>query len=285
MNHTNILALAIPLFLLAMAAEIVHTHHKRKHEYRINDSLNCIATGILSFFVGLYSAGFKGYTYLLVFHYLRLTDMHFMSAPFQITCVISLVVIQDCAYYWFHRAAHRINFMWAGHVVHHSSEEYNLTVAVRQSTFQQFTSWPFYLPLALIGYPPEWFVTTMSLNLIYQFWIHTREVDKMPAWFEVIFNTPSHHRVHHGTNKQYLDKNYGGILIIWDKLFGTFEAEHETVRYGITVPVNSFNPIWVNIHYYWYLWQTSSAAPSFSQALRLWLEPPDWKPDWIEICP
>tara|TARA_R110000868_G_scaffold96745_3_gene266079 strand:+ start:627 stop:1514 length:888 start_codon:yes stop_codon:yes gene_type:complete len=282
MQSINIINYTIPFFALAMLAEAIWTHRTRKHQYRLNDSLTCITTGTLSYLIGILGTGIKAYCYILIFNDYRLTNMQVFSPSLQISCWLFLLLGQDLAYYWFHRVAHRVNFIWASHIVHHSSEEYNLAVALRQSTFQQFLSWPFYLPLALIGFPPTWLVTIISINLIYQFWFHTREIDRMPAWFEAVFNTPSHHRVHHGTNPQYLDKNYGGILIVWDRWFGTFEPEVETVRYGITVPVDSFNPIWINAHHYWYLCKTSFTAPSLSKALKLWLAPPDWHTDWLD---
>ena len=155
--------------------------------------------------------------------------------------------LDDFLYYWFHRASHEIRFFWNFHVVHHSSNEYNLSVAVRQSWFSGLAHWVFYIPIAFLGVPLWAFVTMHGLNLIYQFWIHTKFIGKM-GWFEKIFNTPSHHRVHHGVNNQYLDKNYAGIFIIWDRLFGTYIEEDEEVRYGIVTPLNSYNPLWVNTH-------------------------------------
>ena len=281
MRSIDVLPYALPFFALFMLIEIIWARRMRRHEYRYNDSATCIILGFISFFIGVLGAGLKIYCYIFLYEHYRFTEMFTFSLALQITLFVTLIVAQDFAYYWFHRMAHRVNLLWGAHIVHHSSEEYNLAVAVRQSSFQQFFAWPFYLPLALIGYPPEWLVAVISLNLIYQFWFHTREIDLMPAWFEAVFNTPSHHRVHHGTNKQYLDKNYGGIFIVWDRWFGTFEPEVEPVRYGITVPVESFNPVWINVHYYWYLWQTSSAAPNFNLALWLWLAPPDWVPNWV----
>ena len=276
--------LAIPCFLAAIFIEILWTRRNHKHEYHVNDTLTCLTTSIFSSLAGLYGAGFIGYCYWYLYNHYHPTEMHEFRLSLQIFCWLSLFLLQDFTYYWFHRISHRVNFLWAAHLAHHSSEEYNFAVALRQSTFQQFFAWPFYLPLALAGFPPEWLATVISFNLIYQFWFHTREINRLPTWIEAIFNTPSHHRVHHGTNPQYLDKNYGGIFIIWDKLFGTFEAEGEEVRYGITVPLKSFNPVWVNVHYFFYLWRMSWAAPGLRQAILIWVMPPDWKVDWVEGC-
>jgi alkylglycerol monooxygenase len=271
---------AIPVFILAMLVEIIWTQRTRKHQYRVNDTFTCLTASIISSQAGVYGAGLITFCYLLIFNHYHMIDMRHLSTSLQIVCVASLVVLQDFFYYWFHRAAHRINLLWASHITHHSSEEYNFAVALRQSTFQQFFSWPVYLPLAIIGYPAEWLALVTAINLIYQFWLHTREIDRFPWWIEAVFNTPSHHRVHHGTNTQYLDKNYGGMLIIWDRLFGTFEPEIEEVRYGITVPLTSYNPIWANLHYFWFLIKTSLSAPDIHQVMKLWLAPPDWNPEW-----
>lgn len=159
---------------------------------------------------------------------------------------IALVIAQDFCYYWFHRASHKIRWMWAAHVVHHSSENMNFSTAFRQSLMYPFAGmWLFWLPLVIIGFEPHWVVFVVLFNLGLQFFVHTQAVKSLGP-LELLFNTPSHHRVHHGRNPHYIDKNYAGIFIIWDKLFGTFEAEVEPVIYGITKPVNSFNPIKVS---------------------------------------
>lgn len=280
LHHLDPLPYAIPFFVIAILFEIYWTQKFKRHQYKFKDAAACITLSNISYIAGLFGTGIKMFCYYYIYQYFRMSEMTSLSISMQINCFLSLIILQDFIYYWFHRLSHRVNFFWASHIVHHSSEEYNLAVALRQSTFQQYLSWPLYLPLALIGFPPEWLVSVISINLIYQFWFHTREIDRMPEWFETIFNTPSHHRVHHGTNPQYLDKNYAGIFILWDRWFGSFEPEAETVRYGITVPVNSYNPIWINLHYLWYLCQMSRAAPSLTKALKIWLAPPDWKPDW-----
>jgi alkylglycerol monooxygenase len=272
---------AVPVFVLAILIELLWTRYKQRHQYRANDTIACLSTSIISTTIGALGFGFITYSYAFIYQHYHLIPLSELSYNKQIYCLLLLVIIQDGFYYWFHRAAHRINFLWAGHIVHHSSEEFNFAVALRQSTFQQFVSWPIYLPLALIGFPLAWLSFVISMNLIYQFWVHTREVDRFPAWIEAIFNTPSHHRVHHGTNPQYLDKNYGGIFIIWDKLFGTFESEKEEVRYGITTPINSYNPVWINVHHYFYLIETSKRAPDWYQVVLFWLSPPDWKAEWF----
>lgn len=152
-------------------------------------------------------------------------------------------VLVDLAYYWSHRFAHEVNILWAGHVVHHSSEEYNLPVALRQSSLHGLMSWIFYMPLAAIGVPWRMFVTCNAINLVYQFWIHTRAVGQMGSLTEAVMNTPSHHRVHHGVNPKYQDKSYAGVFIVFDRWFWSFQAEEEEPVYGITKPLQSWNPL------------------------------------------
>jgi alkylglycerol monooxygenase len=183
----------------------------------------------------------------------------------------------DFLYYWFHRKSHEVGFMWAAHAVHHQSEDYNLSVALRQSWVQPFFSIWFYLPLAVFGVPPLMFATVVALDTLYQFWIHTELIDRMGP-LERVLNTPSHHRVHHGTDTQYLDRNHAGVLIVWDKLFGTFEEEKADVVYGITEPVKSFNPVWANFHAYRDLVDDTRRARGLRDKLSIWLRGPGHHP-------
>ncbi|PKA02781.1 sterol desaturase family protein, partial [Leptospira ellisii] len=187
-------------------------------------------------------------------------------------------IAYDLAYYWNHRLSHEVNFLWAGHVVHHQSEEYNLTVALRQASFHGIFTWVFYLPLALVGFSPIVMILNGQLNLIYQFWIHTKTIDKLPRWFEAIFNTPSHHRVHHGINPKYIDKNHGGTLIVFDKWFGTFEPETEEPVYGTVKPLQSFNPIWANVQYWWEMIELAWRCPRWSDKFKVFFAMPGWRP-------
>jgi sterol desaturase/sphingolipid hydroxylase (fatty acid hydroxylase superfamily) len=173
--------------------------------------------------------------------------------------------------------SHEINAIWATHIVHHQSEEYNLTVALRQSWFQAFFSTLFYLPLAWIGFDPITTVTVIAFNTLYQFWIHTELIKNM-GWFEWIFNTPSHHRVHHGSNPEYIDKNHGGTLIVWDRIFGTFQAEQVAPVYGITTPLRSWNPFHANFHYWNDLIQLSARASRATDKLKVFFAAPGWQP-------
>jgi hypothetical protein len=188
---------------------------------------------------------------------------------------IVAIIAVDFIYYWWHRWSHEVNFMWAAHVVHHSSEDYNLAVALRQSIFTAWTGWPMFATLAFVGVPPIVYATVHSFNTLYQFWIHTQLIGKLGP-FENWINTPSLHRVHHAINPGYLDKNYGGTFMIWDRLFGTYEPETEPCVYGIVKPLGSFDLFWIQVHYYVECARVSWEAPLFADKLKVWLAPPTW---------
>ncbi|MCS6873872.1 MAG: sterol desaturase family protein [Pyrinomonadaceae bacterium] len=234
--------IAIPIFAIFIAIEVFFAVRKES-SYDRKDVWTNIALGLGSVLFGFLFGLFHAVIY----------DGLYQLAPYKwqmntATAWIVLLFADDFCYYWFHRFSHEIRFFWNFHVVHHSSNHFNLSVAVRQSWFSGIAHWIFYLPISLIGFPFWAFTTMHGFNLIYQFWIHTKYIKKLPAWFEFIFNTPSHHRVHHGVNNPYLDKNYAGIFIIWDRLFGTFVEETEQPRYGILKPLYSYNWLWINTH-------------------------------------
>jgi sterol desaturase/sphingolipid hydroxylase (fatty acid hydroxylase superfamily) len=189
-----------------------------------------------------------------------------------------LLLGDDFCYYWFHRLHHEIRFLWAGHISHHSSTHYNLSTALRQPWTTVITGPIFWAPLPLLGFSPEKILIAQSINLIYQYWIHTELVGSMGP-FGWIFNTPSHHRVHHGRNTIYLDRNHGGILILWDRLFGTFEAESEAVDFGLTKNIASFNPFYIAFHEFVAIGRDLKKSKSPSQALHFLFAPPGWSPD------
>lgn len=233
---------AVPLFALLIAAEAFLTaRHDREHFDR-KDIWTNIAVGLLSLVFGGVLAIFNTFFYQTVYEFSPLK----MDMSVWWTWIV-LLFADDLAYYWFHRISHESRFFWNFHVVHHSSNQYNLSVAVRQSWFSGVAHWIFYLPIAALGVPLWAWATMHGFNLIYQFWIHTKFVKNI-GWLENILNTPSHHRVHHGVNDQYLDKNYGGIFIFWDRLFGTFIKEKEEPRYGIIKPLDNRNLLWINTH-------------------------------------
>ena len=184
----------------------------------------------------------------------------------------------DFTYYWFHRMHHEVRFLWAGHENHHSSEHYNLSTALRQSWTTPLTGPIFWAPLALLGFEPRMILTAQAISLIYQFWIHTEWIGRLGP-LEWILNTPSHHRVHHGRNIRYLDRNHGGILIVWDRLFGSFEPEGERVEYGLTHPLRSFNPLVIAFHEWVAMFRQVARMPRWRDKLRILLSPPGWSPD------
>ncbi|WP_061249759.1 sterol desaturase family protein [Leptospira alstonii] len=294
----NLVTIAIPFFFLLIFLEMgFSAYHKRKL-YRLNDSINDLSAGIASQVVGVFSKTITLAAYIYIYQNFRI--FHLPSWPDEALSIVPagmlglnssswawILVVgvwvlcfigYDLAYYWNHRLSHEVNFLWAGHVVHHQSEEYNLTVALRQASFHGIFTWVFYLPLALIGFSPIVMILNSQLNLIYQFWIHTKAIDKLPRWFEAIFNTPSHHRVHHGINPKYIDRNHGGTLIIFDKWFGTFEPESEEPVYGTVKPLQSFNPIWANFHYWWEMIELAWRCPRWSDKFKVFFAVPGWRP-------
>jgi alkylglycerol monooxygenase len=193
--------------------------------------------------------------------------------------IIAIVGV-DLGYYWWHRLSHEVNFLWAVHVVHHQSEDYNLAVALRQAVLSPITVMPFYLPLAVLGVPLIPFFIVNALSTLYQFWIHTELVDRMGV-LEQVINTPSLHRVHHGVNPEYLDKNYAATFICWDQLFRTLRREEAPVIYGVSHPLRSFDPVWAQVQPLWALWQAMRRAPSVGEAIRFALASPAWHPEWL----
>lgn len=238
-----------------------------------------LSLGVLSQTKKLIFFSFAAIAYGWSADYLAITQLPIENA---FTWIFSFI-LYDFLYYWFHRSSHQINFLWASHVVHHQSEEYNLTTALRQTSSSVF-SWLFYIPSFLLGVPAEVFFISGALNLVYQFWVHTRLIGRL-GWIESILVTPSHHRVHHGQNQQYIDKNHGGVFIIWDKLFSTFQPEldDEPVIYGVRRPVASFNPLWANLHTWWGLLQDAIATNKWQDKLKIWFMPTGWRPQDMEI--
>ncbi len=273
----KLVAMAIPVFLLLIGIELAVARVRKRQVYRFSDAVTDLACGISSQVLWILLS-FGVYAWLFT-HFRLVTWAESSVWPW----VIGFVGF-DFFYYWFHRASHRVNVIWSAHIVHHQSEDYNLAVALRQAWFQpQFSRW-FYLPLALAGVEPSILVLSGGVSLLYQFWIHTELIGRLGP-LEWVLNTPSHHRVHHGTNPQYLDKNYGAILIVWDRIFGSFEPEVEPVRYGITNPLRSYNPWWANFHYWVELAGMARRADRLTDKLRVWFMPPEWKPAGVEAPP
>lgn len=269
----NYITLSIPIFFLLIGVELLFAYLKKEKLYRFNDALTNINLGIGSQVVGIMTKG------LLFLAYLFLYEHRIFTIQNTWWSWVILFLGVDFFYYWFHRASHEVNALWAAHIVHHQSEDYNLSVALRQSWFQGWFSWSFYLPLAVVGFDPIMFAAMNSFNTLYQFWIHTTTIKTMGP-LEWVLNTPSHHRVHHGSNPKYIDRNHAGSLIIWDRMFGTFQKEEEEVVYGITSPLNSWNPVWANFHYWKDLFRLSKQSKGLDK-IRVFFKPPGWQPDYL----
>jgi len=270
----NPVILSIPLYFILIGFELMYQSVKRVKIYRANDAITNISCGISSQVTnavwGVLSIGMYQYVY----QYWSIANV-----PATWWTWLMLFVLVDFCYYWFHRASHEINFLWnTTHIVHHQSEDYNLSVALRQSSFGGVFSMVFYLPLAFVGFDTYAFLTVKGLNLIYQFWIHTEAIQKLPRWFEFLFNTPSHHRVHHGRDPKYIDKNHAGTLMIWDRMFGTFQQEEEKPTYGVTKPTNTWNPVWANVLPIVEMTQQVSSTPGFLNKLKVLFYKPGWQP-------
>ncbi len=255
--------IAIPFFALMIAAEALLAHLRSRDDYQDRkDTWNNILMGFVSVLFGaLFGLG-TGYIYLAAY---ELAPYKFPADAWWSWLI--LFVIDDFAYYIFHRVSHESRLFWNFHVVHHSSKQFNLSVAVRQSWFGGLVLWLFYSPIMLLGFAPWMFAITHGFNLIYQFWIHTRFIKTLGP-LEYIFNTPSHHRVHHGVNNPYLDKNYAGVLIIWDRLFGSFVKETEEPRFGIINQLTGYNALWANTHAWFEMYEAVKRQPNLRSKLR-----------------
>ncbi|MFF3515222.1 sterol desaturase family protein [Streptomyces sp. NPDC002573] len=266
---------AIPAFVLLVVVEVLSYRFLPDDDergYELRDTATSMSMGAGSQVIGLPWKAVTVIAYAAVF-----TVAPWHLSPASGWTWVLLFFTEDLAYYAFHRAHHRVRVLWASHVVHHSSLHYNLSTALRQS-WTPMTTLPFWLPLALVGIPPWMILLEQSVSLIYQFFLHTERVDKLWRPVEWIFNTPSHHRVHHGSNRVYLDRNYGGILIVWDRLFGTFEPERERAVYGLTKNIDTYNPLRVAFHEYAAAWRDVRAARRWRDRAGYLFGPPGWSP-------
>lgn len=273
----NPIILSIPVFFILIGLELLVDKFRNKSNYRFNDAITNISCGIGEQVTGVFFKLFIVTIYELLFEHYAL-----FAIPANWTTGILLFIAVDFFYYWFHRYSHVINLFWGGHVVHHQSEEYNLSVALRQGWFQKFFSFIFYLPLAIVGFSPVQFLLVSSLVTLYQFWIHTKNINKMGV-LEYVLNTPSHHRVHHGVNPKYIDKNHAGTLIIWDRMFGTFQEEEEEPVYGITHPINTWDPLSANLHHWKLMYEGLKQMRGTKDKLKYVFMPPGWSPDYIKV--
>ena len=270
-----VLFYAIPAFVLLVIAEWYYSYKEQKELYEPKDAFSSMALGIGNVISGFGSKVLVFGAFFLVYKF----RIYTLDASLWWVWVLAFFG-DDFSYYWFHRSSHHIRFFWASHVVHHSSQRYNLAAALRQTWTGNFTgSFVFWLWMPFVGFHPLMVMLLQQISLIYQFWIHTEAIKKMPVPFEYIFNTPSHHRVHHATNLQYLDRNHAGILIIWDRMFGTFQPEEERPVYGLTKNVNTFNPVKIAFHEWVNLSGDVKRGRSVSNAIKYLMNPPGWSHD------
>ena len=274
-TSTQIIVLAMPVFLALIAAEIVTGRVRGRDTYRWPDAMASVGLGMLSQLVALATRFFGIGLYAIAYEQLALRRLPADAWEVWLAALLGY----DLLYYAYHRFGHRVAVGWAAHAVHHQSEDYNLSTALRQTGTGFLLGWIFYLPLALLGVPPLVFGSVALIDLLYQFWVHTQQVGRL-GWFDRWFCSPSNHRAHHAVNERYLDRNYGGILIVWDRLFGTFVEEDaaEPCVYGTRSPLGSWNPVAANLQVYRELLATSRRTTRWRDKLRVWLAPPGWQP-------
>lgn len=277
MSPSQIIVLATPVFLLLIAVELAVGHRRQRQTYRLADAVSSISLGMLSQTSAVFTRLLRIGIYTALFEHVALwrNDAFWTSLPGWLLAL----VFYDFCYYWLHRMGHESAVLWAAHAVHHQSQDYNLSTALRQTSSGALLGWVFYVPMALAGVPPLVFGVVALIDLLYQFWVHTEQVGKL-GWFDRWFCSPSNHRVHHAVNDPYLDKNYGGILVVWDRMFGTFKDEDDAERcvYGTRGLLNSWDPLWANAQVYAGLAHDSWHARSWADKLRVWVKPPGWRP-------
>jgi alkylglycerol monooxygenase len=275
MSPSQVIVLATPVFFLLIAIEFAWGWARKRNTYRLNDAINSISLGMLSQISAVFTRLFRVGIYTAIYGSVALVH----NEAFWNTWYgwLLALVFYDFCYYWLHRAGHETALFWAAHVVHHQSQDYNLSTALRQTSSGALLGWIFYVPMAMAGVPPLVFGIVALIDLLYQFWVHTEHVGKL-GWFDRWFCSPSNHRVHHAVNDSYIDRNYGGILIVWDRLFGSFKDEDEKCVYGTRSPLNSWDPLWSNAEVYWSLLKDSWHARSWADKLRVWIKPPGWRP-------
>jgi sterol desaturase/sphingolipid hydroxylase (fatty acid hydroxylase superfamily) len=269
----SVAVMAFPLYILLMLLELAYERYSGRHTYRLADACTSINTAVLRVLLEGPLRLLLILPYAWLYEHARLFDWD-ASSPW--LWLVGFIAVDLC-FYWAHRSLHRYNLLWGAHQPHHSSEDFNLSTALRKGAVQTAFDWPFYLPLALLGLPLPLFLLLLGIQLVYQFWIHTQHVGRL-GWLERVLVTPSLHRVHHGQNACYIDKNHGGVFILWDRLFGTYAEEREPVRYGVTTPVNSFDPIRLQFSWWRLLWADAVATRSWRDKLRLWWMPTGWRP-------
>ncbi|MEM9172013.1 MAG: sterol desaturase family protein [Pseudomonadota bacterium] len=278
----DLISLAVPFFLGLIALEWWWDARQDRRYILLSDALSSLSAGAFSTTTGVFTKLIGIGVYAWVLEHLALWQMPiewFNASPLGLLAWLGALLVWDFFYYWKHRLGHEVTLFWAAHSVHHQSEEYNLTTALRQTSTDFLIGWVVYIPMFLLGVPIAVFATVSAIDLIYQFWVHTRYVDRL-GWIDRVFVTPSNHRVHHAQNEAYMDKNYGGILVIWDRLFGTFEpeADDNPPIFGVRKPLNSFGPVAANLQVYRYVLEDIRNMSRWQDKLRVWFKPPGWRP-------
>jgi sterol desaturase/sphingolipid hydroxylase (fatty acid hydroxylase superfamily) len=273
--ESKIAAVAFAVFTLSVALEWWYWRGRGERKFVLKDSLANYALVFMQVALDVVAKA------LFVVFALGWVWEHGLKLVPEVWWSTALLFVGvDLGYYWYHRASHRVRALWAIHVTHHSSELMNFTTALRQPPLEHLIDWLWFVPLAWLGFAPHAILLAYGFNLIYQFFIHTEVVGKLPRWVEFVLNTPSHHRAHHGTNAEYIDKNYAGVFIVWDRLFGTFVEERAPVRYGILHPVRSYNPLYLGFHLWADIWRDLRQPSSLAVKLKHVLAPPGWPEEY-----
>ena len=279
-DSSIIITLAVPAFFILIFIELIYGLVSGKSNYRLNDTFTSISLGLISRYIPLLGLGIQGAAFAYVAQYYNLK----LFSPSSLWVWIFAFFLYDFCYYWMHRLHHEVKVLWATHVVHHHGEEFNLSTALRQTSTGFLWKWLFYLPIFIVGIPPEVFVTVAGVNLVYQFWVHTEHIPKL-GWYEYVFVSPSNHRIHHAQNKHYVDANYGGVFIFWDRIFGTYKEEMKELKpiYGTAKPLRSWNPFKANFDIFREMLLDSSRTKSFKDKIGVWFSRPNWRPEDVKI--
>ena len=275
-DKSSIITFAVPVFLLLIVIEYCYGKYKGKNTYRLNDTFTSLSLGMISRYPTMLNLGMQSLIFVYISKYL---NVGLLSVKNPLTWVIAFL-LYDLSYYWMHRMHHEIKILWATHSVHHHGEDYNLATALRQTSTGWLWKWIFYLPMIILGIPGEVFITVAGINLVYQFWVHTEHIGHL-GFLEKIFITPMNHGIHHAKNKEYIDANYGGVFIIWDRMFGTYTARMPDVDpvYGTVSALQSWNPIWANFQIFTTMVKDTIKTKKYSDKVKVWFSKTYWRPE------
>ena len=275
-DKSIIITFAIPAFFLLIIVEYFYGKYVGKNTYRLNDTITSITIGMISRFPTMLNLGVQSVIFVYISTNLNL-ELLSVKNPF--TWIIAFL-LYDLSYYWMHRMHHEIKILWATHSVHHHGEDFNLATALRQTSTGWLWKWIFYMPMILLGVPVEVFIAVAGVNLVYQFWVHTEHIGHL-GWMEKVFITPMNHGIHHAKNKEYIDANYGGVFIIWDRMFGTYTAQRPDLKpvYGTATPLNSWNPLWANFQVFSIMIKDTIKTKSWRDKVKVWFSQTYWRPE------